>query len=72
MVRITARPIALSQNVYTVSDDIFYTHGKHNFKFGVLLNRFEDNDIASTNTRGTLVFGGPPALPGRSDPKRHL
>ena len=39
----------------TVSDDIFYTKGRHAFKFGTLINRFEDNDIASTNTRGTLV-----------------
>ncbi len=49
-------PNQLGQNVYTVSDDINYTRGRHAFKFGTLINRFEDNDIASTNTRGTLVF----------------
>ncbi len=49
-------PNSLGQNVYTFSDDVFYTKGHHAFKFGVLINRFEDNDTASTNTRGTLVF----------------
>ena len=29
-----------SQNIYTLSDDVFWNKGKHAFKFGVLLNRY--------------------------------
>jgi hypothetical protein len=46
------------QNLYTVSDDVFYTKGHHSFKFGVLFNRFENYDIDTTNALGTLQFGG--------------
>ena len=28
------------QNIYTFSDDLYYTRGKHALKFGVLFNRF--------------------------------
>ncbi len=49
-------PNFLVQNVYTISDDIFYTKGKHAFKFGTLINRFEDNEFASTGLRGTINF----------------
>jgi len=30
------------QNIYTFSDDVNWTHGKHSFKFGTLLNRFNE------------------------------
>ncbi len=53
-------PNFLVQNVYTISDDVYYTKGKHAFKFGTLINRFEDDDFASTNRRGSIVFGGVP------------
>jgi hypothetical protein len=53
----SSSPNFLIQNVYTVSDDVFYTRGRHAFKFGTLINRFEDNDEAFTNRRGSIVFG---------------
>jgi hypothetical protein len=28
------------QNVYALSDDVYYTKGKHGFKFGTLINRY--------------------------------
>ena len=32
----------LVQNVYTLSDDVNWTRGKHSFKFGTLLNRWNE------------------------------
>ena len=49
-------PYYLVQNVYTLSDDVYYTKGRHAFKFGALFNRFENYDVASTNRRGSLSF----------------
>ena len=43
-------------NTTTLSDDIFYTKGKHAFKFGVLINRFQFKD-AEPHGKGTLTFG---------------
>ncbi len=49
-------PQLLLQNVYTLSDDIFYTRGRHSLKFGTLLNRFEDNTNITTAAQGTISF----------------
>ena len=32
-------------NVWTQSDDVFYTRGKHSFQFGELFNAFQENPI---------------------------
>ena len=29
------------QNIYSLADDVYYTHGKHQFRFGTLLNRYD-------------------------------
>jgi hypothetical protein len=49
-------PIHLKQNIFTWSDDLFYTKGRHSLKFGTLVNRFQQYMLVSTNSRGTLSF----------------
>jgi hypothetical protein len=44
------------QNIYTLSDDFLVTRGKHAFKFGVLLNRFNSGHLASNSANGQLQF----------------
>jgi hypothetical protein len=43
-------------NTTTLSDDLFYTKGKHAFRYGVLINRFQFKD-AEPHGKGTLTFG---------------
>jgi hypothetical protein len=35
-------PFLRKQNIFTYSDDLFYTRGKHSLKFGVLFNHYQD------------------------------
>jgi len=51
-----ATPNVHLQNYYTLSDDLFYTKGKHAFKFGLLINRPQGKDSEPTGRRGTLSF----------------
>jgi hypothetical protein len=44
------------QNIYTVSDDVNWSRGKHSFKFGVLLNRFNLGSQATNSFNGQLQF----------------
>jgi hypothetical protein len=44
------------QNIYTLSDDLLLTRGKHAFKFGVLLNRFNSGHQASNSANGQIQF----------------
>jgi hypothetical protein len=44
------------QNIYTLGDDFLVTHGKHAFKFGVLLNRFNSGHQASNSANGQIQF----------------
>src|SRR5438552_3634562 len=43
-------------NVYTYSDDLYWTRGKHAFKFGTLINKFRIPEDGHFNNRGTLAF----------------
>ena len=45
------------QNIYTISDDLNWTRGKHSFKFGVLLNRFNEASQATNSFNGQIVYG---------------
>jgi hypothetical protein len=42
------------QNVFTLSDDMFYTHGRHSLKFGTLMNQYQ-MAITALN-KGALTF----------------
>lgn len=53
-------PLFDKQNVYTLSDDIYWTKGKHSLKFGVLANRFDIPMQSNFFQNGLVVF---PALP---------
>jgi hypothetical protein len=44
------------QNVYTISDDLFYTRGKHSLKFGTLMNHFNEGHQQTRSRTGILVF----------------
>jgi hypothetical protein len=55
-------PIALTyhiQGIYTLSDDVFYTKGKHAFKFGALINRYYEPTIMNKGTTGSFTAGNP-------------
>jgi hypothetical protein len=43
------------QNVYTFSDDLFYTKGRNGFKFGTLINRF-NQALTAAKSLGNLNF----------------
>ncbi len=49
------------QNVFTGSDDMYYTKGRHALKFGVLFNRFgldfTAGSQATNSTAGEVAFG---------------
>ena len=44
------------QNDWSVSDDVFYTHEKHSFKFGTLWNHWNDPNLQSKAIFGTITF----------------
>ena len=44
------------QNIYTLSDDVNWTRGKHAFKFGVLLNRYNQGSQATNSFNGQLQY----------------
>jgi hypothetical protein len=44
------------QNIYTLSDDISWTKGKHAFKFGTLINRWNEGVQSSAGVDGQLQY----------------
>ena len=51
-----------TQNIYTLSDDVNFAAGKHAFKFGTLLNRWNEGTQAANSKNGFLSFPGPDQL----------
>lgn len=45
-----------AQNIYTLSDDVNVTSGKHAFKFGALLNRWNEGTQANNGYNGMLRY----------------
>jgi hypothetical protein len=45
------------QNIYTFGDDLNYTRGKHSFKFGTLINRYNQAVANSSLTAGNVAYG---------------
>ena len=45
-----------SQNVFTASDDIFYTRGRHSLKLGTLMNYYQMHINPHASYPGTIVF----------------
>jgi Carboxypeptidase regulatory-like domain/TonB dependent receptor-like, beta-barrel len=52
----TPLPINYTQYIWTVSDDMFYTRGKHSLKFGTLINEITMEPQGSANIRGSVTF----------------
>ena len=48
--------IVFNQNLYTMSNDLFWSHGSHSVKFGMLLNRYQVFTEPTTSRRGTYTF----------------
>ena len=46
------------QNIYTLSDDVNVTRGKHAFKFGFLGNRWNEGINTTHSGSGFLTYGG--------------
>ncbi len=44
------------QNVWTFDDDLFWTKGKHAFKFGTMVNLFQEPQLQSKAIFGTVNF----------------
>ncbi len=54
---VNAAPTTFSlQNIYTLSEDVNWTRGKHAFKFGILLNRFNNGSQATNSYNGQLQY----------------
>jgi hypothetical protein len=49
-------PLDSVQNVYTLSDDVYWTKGRHALKFGMLFNKFNVSLNGLPDVRGGLVF----------------
>ena len=52
-------PTRQVQNIYTLSDDINWTSGKHAFKFGVLLNRWNQGVESNAGADGQISYQDP-------------
>ncbi len=54
---VNAAPVTFNrQNIYTLSDDVNWIRGKHAFKFGVLLNRFNEASQATNSFNGQIIY----------------
>jgi hypothetical protein len=51
-----------TQNIYALSDDMNFTRGKHSFKFGTLLMRWNEGTQGANSQNGFLSFPGPDQL----------
>jgi len=49
-----SQPSSPNQNIFTWSDDLFWEKGKHSFKFGTLINHFQDDQFVYSSVRGSF------------------
>src|SRR5579885_2426281 len=49
-------PSISTQNIYTFSDDVFWTKGAHALKMGTLINHFRQAKVQGNNYRGAVPF----------------
>ncbi len=57
-----ALPLLQVQNVYTLSDDVYKTKGKHGLKFGSLINRFNQGFTTGFQNFGNVQFSDVPSF----------
>ena len=53
----TTFPTYHPQNIWTLADDMFVNHGKHGFKFGTLMNNFQEPSIMQKGAYGAFNSG---------------
>ncbi len=53
----TTFPTYHPQNVWTLADDVYVNHGKHGFKFGILMNNFQEPSIMQKGAYGSTNSG---------------
>ncbi len=51
-------PNGKKQNIFSESEDLFYTRGRHSLKFGTLINRFQQYTLNLASV-GTISFANP-------------
>ena len=49
-------------NLFQTGDDLTYVKGAHSFKWGVNIERIQDNEITSSNSRGDFTFTDLPSF----------
>ena len=49
-------PATQKQNIFTWSDDLFYTRGRHSLKFGTLINRYQQFMFSGSDSFGSVQF----------------
>jgi hypothetical protein len=50
----TTFPTYHPQNIWTLADDLFVTHGKHAFKLGTLMNNFQEPSVMQKGAYGSV------------------
>src|SRR5205823_11725304 len=53
---VATSPSKQKQNIFTYSDDLFYSRGKHSVKLGTLMNHYQQYLLTQTNSRGAVSF----------------
>jgi len=51
-------PSFIVPNRFTEADDVYWTKGAHNFKFGISIERFQQNDTSGFRGPGNYTFNG--------------
>jgi hypothetical protein len=54
----TSVNVKLTQNVYGLEDNLIVNRGKHLWKFGGMIERYQDNMVNPTFALGIFTFGG--------------
>ncbi len=52
--------LTVARNLYTISDDVSFTKGRHQFRFGIWLQPFQSNEVLALSQFGQLTFTGLP------------
>ncbi|MBI4445323.1 MAG: TonB-dependent receptor [Acidobacteria bacterium] len=55
-------PTRVKQNVFTFSDDVFWTRGSHSVKFGTLINHYQQYMETNLVAKGFVIFPNLPAF----------
>ena len=55
---LNASPTVNDQNLFEESDTFTWVHGKHSFKFGGDLERYQLNTVSGGNIRGSWIWSG--------------